>query len=253
MEKRKFMKAMLVCTGILVSSLTVLAQDAKPANDAGDTLSKDLTFYAPLDGSIDAAVAAGAKSPTVNKETKFVEGKFGKGVELKDKAQLYYSGDSNLNISEGTVAFWVKRNEKWSGDKGYILFKAAVADWNKSSLYLMVTEWNQLRAWIFTDDGKQNLQMSPNGIPYVGNEWYHLAMTFKDGSVKIYVNGAEISYGPEKCDPMMVMPTGIAKNIQFGSDYDGAKLNGVMDELRIYKRILSADEIKKLYGFVPGK
>lgn len=225
-------------------SATVMAQNA---------LTDGLTFYAPLDGSPDAALAAGAKAATKETDIKFVEGKFGQGVELKEKAQLYYSGDLNFNISEGTVAFWVKRHEKWGGSKqGYVLFKAAVANWNKSSLYLMITEYSQLRAWVFSDDGKQALIMSPNGIPYVGEEWYHMAMTFTDGSVMIYVNGAEISYGT-KVDPMMVMPTGVAKNIQFGSDYDGAKFNGVMDELRIYKRVLSADEIKKLYEFVPEK
>ncbi|HBC89014.1 MAG TPA: hypothetical protein DCZ94_18905 [Lentisphaeria bacterium] len=243
MRKTVKIGAMFLVAGMI--SVSALAQDP---------LANGLTFYAPLDGSADATLAVGSKTPAVNKETKFVEGKFGQGVELKDKAQLYYSGDMNFNISEGTVAFWVKRYEKWSGGKkSYILFKSAVANWNKSSLYLTVTEWGQLRAWVFPDDGKQSMIMSPNGIPYVGNEWYHMAMTYKDGSVKIYVNGAEISYGAEKSDPMIVMPTGIPKHIQFGCDYDGAKLNGVMDELRIYKRVLSADEIKKLYEFVPGK
>lgn len=237
-----FLKLTLAAMGAAMLSSTAFGQAEAPS------------FYAPLDGTPDATVALGAKAPTVNKGTKFVEGKFGQGVELKDKAQLYYSGEANFNISEGTVAFWAKRYEKWSGaKKNYILFKASAAEWNKSSLYLMVTQWDQLRAWIFSDDGKQSLIMSPNGIPYAASEWYHVAMTFKDGDVKMYVNGAEISYGPEKCDPMMVMPTGPVKHVQFGSDYDGAMFNGVMDELRIYKKVLSPDEIKKLYEFVPGK
>ena len=236
--------AMLLITGIVSASA--------PAQDA---LNDGLTFYAPLDGSIDATVASGIKEPKVNKNTGFVEGRFGQGVELKDgKAQLYYSGDKNFNISEGTVAFWVKRYEKWGGSqKTCVLFKAVANLWNKSSLGLLTTQWDQLRAWSFADDGKESLIMSPNGIPYAAGEWYHMALTFKDGSVKIYVNGVEISYGQEVCDPMMVMPTGTVKFIQFGSDYDGSKLNGVLDELRIYNRALPAAGVKKLYEFVPVK
>lgn len=216
-------------------------------------VAEGLTLYAPLEGAADAAQAGGAKEPTVQKGLKFVEGKFGQGVELGGNAQLYYSGAGNINLSEGTVAFWAKRNEAWASKKGYVLFKATAVDWNKSALYLMVTEWSQLRAWVWDDEGKQYLIMSPNNIPYAVGEWYHVAMTFTDGEVRIYVNGEEISYaGSAKSNPMMSMPTGTPKNIQFGSDYDGALFNGVMDELRIYNRVLTPEEIKALYQFVPA-
>ncbi len=236
-----------------VAVCVMMAAAVLRAEEVADPLTNGLIFYAPLDGSFEAATAAGAKTPTAQKDLNFVDGKFGKGVELKDKAQLSYSGEKNFNLSEGTIAFWAKRNEKWGCKKGYVLFKGVAGpDWNRSGLYFIATEWDQLRVWIFDDKAKESMVMTPNGIPYPANEWQHMAITFKDGSVKIYANGTETSYGV-KCDPMLIMPSGIVKQVQFGSDYDGAKFNGVMDELRIYNRVLVADEIKKLFEYAPSK
>lgn len=211
-----------------------------------------LIFYAPLNGKYEALKANGQKTPLVQKNTSFVEGKFGQGALLKDNAQLYYSGKENFNINEGSAAFWVKRNEKWSNKRAFIIFKSiAGKGWNQSSIYFSVTNWNELSLKVFDDAKKSSQSMSQNNVPYRANEWLHLAITFKDGSLRIFVNGKEISY-KTKCDPMMDMPTGLSKYIQFGSDYTPkAVFDGVMDELRIYNRVLSPEEIASLYLYKP--
>ena len=220
----------------------------------GEITTEGMLFYAPLDDSADANSAIGAKGPKTNKETRLVEGKFGQGVELKGEARLYYSGIDNFNLSEGTVAFWAKRYKSWSQkESGYILFKAVAGPgWNRNSLYFQTTQWGQLRVWIWDNDSKQTLYMV-RPLPPAADEWYHLAFTFSDGEVRIYVNGQEGSYTDDgKGDPMMVMPSGKVETIQFGSDYNHS-FDGVLDELRIYNRVLSPENIKALYEHVPRK
>lgn len=215
-------------------------------------LEKGLTFYAPFDGSLEAKVAVGSKKPIKEKDVKLVEGKFGQGADVKGAAQLYYPGGKNFSMKQGTVAMWFKRNKAWSASS-FILFKAVGgADWNRDSLYLMVTEHEQLRAWVWDSKAEQKMIMSPNGISYEADKWYHFTATFTDGAVKMYIDGKEINYATA-ADPMLEMPSAEVKNLQFGSDYTPDSVaDGVLDELRIYDRPLSSDEVAKLAALEPA-
>jgi hypothetical protein len=218
---------------------------------ADDALQKGLVFYAPLDSTPDAALAEGTKSPRIAKNLNFADGKFGKGVEIKGDAQLYYHGGKNIDLSKGTVAMWIKRYVDWKASPCVFFKSVAGSNWNHNSLYMVITEWSQIRVWVWDDNKNQTLIMSPNNVPQKADTWYHLAVTFTDGAVKIYVDGKEISYGTP-CDPMVVMPKGSPGVIQFGSDYTPEQVvNGVLDELRIYNRVLSAEEVALLVGYKP--
>ena len=227
---------------------------AKAARAGIGKAQKDgLVFYVPFEGNADATFAIADPKPVKNKALTFVEGKFGKGVEIKDSAQLYYKGRA-MCLEEGTVAMWVKRNSPWGEKRLYnILVALGGASWKTNSMYLGVTKWNQLRLWTWNDKSKSFTVRSPNGIPYKANEWYHLVVTYEDGNQKIYINGKEISYGV-KCTPQTETASDYAKVIRVGSTYTPkCVLNGVVDELRIYNRPLSADEVAKLYTYVPTK
>lgn len=211
-----------------------------------------LTFYAPLDGSYEAQAGEGSVTPNKNQSTQFVEGRFGEAVELAGEGRLYYPGTGTFNLSEGTVTMWANRNKAWKqAGEGYILMKAVAGPgWNKNSLYFMVTAHNQIRVWVWSNDQKQTLYMiSP--VPEQANEWVHLAFSYTDGEVRIYVNGEEGSYtGDGRGDPMMVMPSGNVKYLQIGSDYNHA-FEGAIDEVRVYNRVLSPEEIKAVYTYTP--
>jgi hypothetical protein len=71
------------------------------------------------------------------------------------------------------------------------------------------------------------------------NRWYHIAYTSDEGSaeLKLYVDGVLVAEGvggnnPENMDERRI-----------GSEHDGRFLNGKVDEVRIYDRVLSEDEI----------
>jgi hypothetical protein len=233
---------------VLVAAVVVLAAGSVWAG----SLTDGLTFYASLDKGIEADQAAGSPEPRMNQQTSVAEGRFGQGVELKGDARLYYSGVDNFDLREGTVAFWAKRYEPWAQRKSCILFKAVAGpDWNRNGIYFMVTDWNQLRVWVWDEEAKQTLWMT-RPLPEATNEWYHLAFTYRDGEVRLFVNGEEGSYVPDgRGDPMSVMPSGRVTNLQFGSDYNHS-FQGVYDEMRVYNRVLTPEEIMALYQHVPG-
>ena len=126
-----------------------------------------------------------------------------------------------------------------------------------------------LSAWIFpTTGGVYNpfidkdfydiyFEITPNNtlkfngvigktILSINSKWYHVAATFKNGTIKIYVNG--------KLD---VKGTGsLGQNYQpfyigFGPTGGDEYFSGLIDEVRIYNRALSEKEIKALYEWAP--
>lgn len=74
--------------------------------------------------------------------------------------------------------------------------------------------------------------------------WYHIVGTFKNGEQKLYVNGAPIGTNTLAFDiPYSTSPLYIGKIST--APY---RLQGVIDEVRIYNRTLSQDEVTTLYS-----
>lgn len=74
------------------------------------------------------------------------------------------------------------------------------------------------------------------------NAWHHIAFVFKNstGLREIYVDGVDVSTtGPN----MTSTPLGIPSTITIGSG-----VFGVLDDIRMYNRQLSTQEIKSMYN-----
>ncbi|PVW13046.1 LamG domain-containing protein [Marixanthomonas spongiae] len=74
------------------------------------------------------------------------------------------------------------------------------------------------------------------------NTWYHITLTYDLGSVNLYINGEKLQTKPV---------TEIVKNdlsLFFGYDQPGATeyYNGILDDIRIYNRVLTKKEIEAL-------
>ena len=74
-------------------------------------------------------------------------------------------------------------------------------------------------------------------------QWYYLAYTHTDdnkGMVKIYVDG-QVTHEQASNNP--VLPAGQTGAVQIGT-WAGEAWPGIVDEVRMWNRILSDDEIK---------
>ena len=73
------------------------------------------------------------------------------------------------------------------------------------------------------------------------DEWYHVVYTCdtKKDELMLYVNGEFIGKGNAGKEPNNLT------HIVIASEHEGRYLPGVVDEVRIYKRILTEKEIKK--------
>lgn len=135
------------------------------------------------------------------------------------------------DLSDYTFSGWVKLSSLYQGESQ--IFQAA-----DDSAGLTISDGSPL----FFDG---SVLTAPLKLK-VG-EFYHLAVTHSPTEKKIYVNGAEVARG--NSDQAMMAGDGAFGKALFNDD---RYLNGVIDDFRLYNRVLSAVEIKGLYqAFTP--
>jgi len=78
---------------------------------------------------------------------------------------------------------------------------------------------------------------------FVPGVWYHIVGTFDGSALKIYVNG--VLEGTRAWTGSITPTTEV---IRIGEDFWNHWLDGVVDEVRIYNRALSATEVQDLYN-----
>jgi len=172
-------------------------------------------------------------------------GRFGKGTLQFDGTDDYVDceNDSILDITRDiTVEAWIKYNSttspEWQSpvNKGY------------DSTYAFKAQ-NGLMQW--------RLQLTNNGNKTVnfGNldahVWYHLVGTYDGNTMRVYKNGIagntaswtdtiEVTNRHLMIAAQDVNGTGAPNTSQF--------FNGVIDEVAVYNRVLTAEEIKQHYN-----
>ena len=70
------------------------------------------TLVASFDSSVHPDFSVGAWSANINGVANFVPGKFGKALMLKDRQKLSYDADGKINLTSGTIEFWLL----WTAD-----------------------------------------------------------------------------------------------------------------------------------------
>jgi hypothetical protein len=85
--------------------------------------------------------------------------------------------------------------------------------------------------------------VSSNTVPEPGR-WYHVVATYDRVSLKIYVDGVL-----EGSDPATAAVVNVAHNFAIGENLQqtGRHWSGQIDDVRLYNRAITPDEIKRLY------
>ena len=167
---------------------------------------------------------------------------------------IEYASDTNLDMAIGdsySITFWVNKRGSNSGNYAQILDNFcsirnwAVGNWvNTDQLFF---EWRRAdnAAWTAT-------QLSLN---LVQNEWNFVAITVTSGGsggtktivTRLYnSNGTPSTTTKTTTDDWSDSGTG---NFEIGrSQSNGTYFNGELSDVRVYKKVLSADEIDIIYN-----
>ncbi|GAA4575353.1 LamG-like jellyroll fold domain-containing protein [Planotetraspora kaengkrachanensis] len=170
--------------------------------------------------------------------TTWADGRFGKALSFSaDTADAVVPDSPTVRLDTGmTLEAWVYPTEITSEHS--IVFKG---DQQRSSYGLSASDIgnDEVPTGPSVRFNDYRIIVSPTALP--ANAWSHVAATFADGTVRIYVNGVEVAQEGD-LPTSFVQETGpltIGRNEQFGQHY-----KGLIDEIRIYSTPLTAEQIQ---------
>lgn len=97
------------------------------------------------------------------------------------------------------------------------------------------------------------------------NTWYHVVVTVREDGFEgrdMYLNGVKQTNAvPEGTSSIPALfwldpdqqniPTGAVLGLNYNPQYNYQKFTGLLDDLRIYKKVLTADDVAALYNWQP--
>ena len=136
----------------------------------------------------------------------------------------------------GTISFWFKAGPQ-KGNKMILSIEGAWIIYLRDDGHLT-----------FNIDGSSALPSTITHNRYDDNEWHYVVGVWNgtvNAEVVLYVDGIKDGWSQQDLFDIDVLN----RTSAIGSNYDGQKLNfaGIIDELRIYNRPFSEEEISLLY------
>ena len=179
----------------------------------------------------------------------WVQGKFGKALSFDGVDDYVEVPDSaSLDITdELTIEAWIKpESTQGSGGWGIIVSKQQAGSSTDERNYEFVINDGSGVTDGFCFYAKSsttgNLKYAWSGVPYLDNEWQHAVVTFQGSisKVKFYLNGNLVA--TKDWGDNTLVPNDYS--LKIGSTGTTEHFHGTIDEVRIYNRALSEEEIR---------
>jgi hypothetical protein len=180
----------------------------------------------------------GALLPSGSEPT-WVDGKYGKALSFDGANDYVLVADANsLDLSNMTVTAWV--NQKTFASWARIISKQSGTNIN----YLLLVDASNRLAFYFSVEGAE--KRSPFSTAISQDTWYHVAGVYDKAKIYLYING--VSQGTPTSQTGTPDTNNNVSTVGCRSDSKANVWNGIIDEVRIYNRALTAEEISDLYN-----
>jgi len=186
------------------------------------------------DGNADDIV--GTNEGGLNNGATFIEGKVGQAFSFDGVDDFVQGTTNNLPIGneERTLEMWIKVNSSVTTEEffaGYGTFGSGTQIYvlGATGLNLFFSQWGS--AVFGTTVGTES--------------WRHIAVTNSGNLVNLYLDGTLIASGELQINTPLGTPFYMGRAP--GSFGDTRRLNGYIDEVSIYNRALTLDEIKSIF------
>ena len=261
-----------------------------PIVDPNEVLKSALTFYASFDNGTDADFALGDKklytSPVKSIDSAKAglhkpdisiaedQGRYGDGLLFTERSPGYilYRSEKNIfyatNDWNGAISFWLSLDPATDLEPGYCdPIQITDASYNDAAFWVDFTKENprdfrlgvigDRAVWNPNPEGPDNenpifIEQLPvvKQPPFAKGEWTHVFINFSHlntdkGEAQLYLNGKLVGTRSNITDPFTWEYE--KSNIMLGLGYIG-----LMDEVSIYNRSLTTEEINTLYQFKNG-
>jgi hypothetical protein len=252
-------------------------------------LASSLTFCASFDNGFEADLADGdprifsapaydqrelAIPDLVPEEVEIVEnrGRFGHALEFKrnSKPVIFYQSNDNMNYNEsnwnGTISLWLNLDPATDLAPGYsdpiqitdagaldASFWVDFSDKNPRSFRMGIfgdeKEWNPKKLRFDENPDFENRLLAATDNPFRRGRWTHVVISFSginsdNSQASFYING--------KYQGKRDIPEPFRWETEESKIFLGLNYIGLMDELALFDKALSGEEVNALYNMADG-
>lgn len=216
-------------------------------------LTDNLVSYWKLDESSgNATDSVGSNTLTNINSASYIGAKINNGILLNKSSFQYLKILNNLGIvwnSLYTFSFWIKlTNEITSGNYNLLDHRCLVVS-SDTAMQSVQYEYNSgTRRLIFfrTRNNPFSIEQINYNITLGTSNYVHVIMTYDGVTLEGFVNGISIGTIASACTtPVIDSNTGFSLG---GDLFGGAYDDGIIDEVGVWSRVLSAPEITTIYN-----
>jgi hypothetical protein len=179
----------------------------------------------------------GGNHGTLQDGTTYASGKVGQAFSFDGSSDYVTVGDSPFPAgnSDRSVSLWIKTSQ--TGEKYFFSYGPNISN-QRFSLGMSNDRFHV-----------ENCNSGSRGTAVVNdNEWHHLVAVWSSSAPKLYVDGIE-----QQATIVAPWPSSLATVLTGGANIGrlngltGYDFNGLLDEVKIFNRALTMDEIRSLY------
>ena len=202
-----------------------------------------LIHWWPLNGDLNDKV--GNNTLSNNGATVVNNGKIGQCYTFNGSTNLTipYSSLNTLgnNPAQFSFAFWLKLNSTWTGWGQVFTIGREGGDWRDIRIGFDIA--SDKTGYFAISDGSTTTSYSGPKHVLTISKWYHIAATFDNKEMKLFVDGQPASTSQATAS---VLPNLSGDTIIAIGGNSGEKGECDMNDVRIYDHVLSQTEIKEL-------
>jgi len=209
------------------------------SNEITVSLTSGLVAYYPFSGNAND-LSGNANNGNVSGATLTTD-RFGNANKAYSFNGSSYIGINNnnsmFNTNNISISLWVKAP---SSPGSYIYLLSKYIDGGASSYGLYTGTSGDLTFYTYNSGISAIIDKSL----IWNNQWHHISATYDCSTIRIYLDGSQVGSGIQSASTIPYN----SSNLYIGS-FDGSQLNfnGLIDDVRIYSKALSASEILTLY------
>jgi hypothetical protein len=169
---------------------------------------------------------------------------------------LWFNGKDDFLVAPGTWggADWTEATiEAWirvDGKTNTADAMQAIVSSTSANMFVhfqMLASGDKFNAAIYANASSKVVDFDGAAAPLALGAWHHVAVSIKSGDISLYADGIKV--GSSSFTFASLAPIVVGQELRIGSGYGkGRFFKGTMDEVAIYKRALSADDIKSHFN-----
>ena len=266
-------------------------KEAPVVDNTKNALKKALTFYSSFDKGVDAdfalgdahmytvpnrkaldSIQLGLHKPDISIQAE--KGKYGSGLVFTERSSgnIYYPSEKNIAYNtknwSGAISFWLSLDPAKDLKPGYCdPIQITDVSYNDAAIWVDFTKENprdfrlgvigDRAVWNPNPEGPDNenpifnkLLTGVKNPPFANGKWTHILINFSglnsaNGQATLYMNGKEMGVRENITTPFTWELS--KSNIYLGLGYIG-----LMDDLSIFNKSLTKEEITTLYNLENG-